>query len=94
MGLKDFIREGRIQFQMVINTESRQSQVFASLHDRVALETEEQTVERERNERDVLDVAVGNYACLHTIGAIACTLSHLLVFSFPRFLAGMIPELR
>ena len=35
----------------------------ASLPDPVALETEEQTLEREQNERDVLSEALGEYKC-------------------------------
>jgi hypothetical protein len=35
----------------------------ASLPDPVALETEEQTLERQLNERDVLSEALGEYKC-------------------------------
>jgi len=48
-----------ISFQKVM---VKTRQVSASLPDPVALETEEQTLEREQNDRDVLE-ALGEYKC-------------------------------
>ena len=61
-GLEDVVFHDFIKDDFISEGDCQVPSGFASLPDPVALETEEQTLEREQNERDVLE-ALGEYKC-------------------------------
>ncbi len=61
-GLEDVVFNDFIKVDFIPQGDGQVASGSASLPDPVALETEEQTLEREENERDVLE-ALGEYKC-------------------------------
>ena len=61
-GLEDVVFNDFIKDDFIPEGDGQVASGSASLPDPVALETEEQRLEREQNERDVLE-ALGDYKC-------------------------------